>query len=96
MSASFQHTAVKTLVQKTLKAVEQFKPASVVVAGGVSANQELRKQMDEQLPFKPIYADIRLCTDNGAMVATLGGFMANSGQLTHDPYKLDIMPNLSM
>lgn len=96
MSASFQYTAVKTLVDKTKRAIEEFNPASVVVAGGVSANQELRSQLDKHLSKQPIYTDIKLCTDNGAMIATLGCFMRQEGIVTTNPYTLDIEPNLSM
>lgn len=42
------------------------------------------------------YPDIKLCTDNGAMVATLGCFKALLGQPTADPYSLEIAPNLTM
>jgi len=49
IAASFQHTAIETVVDKTLLAYEEFKPASVVIAGGVAANQELRHQLEERL-----------------------------------------------
>jgi tRNA A37 threonylcarbamoyltransferase TsaD len=39
---------------------------------------------------------MKLCTDNGAMVATLGCFKASLDQPTADPYSLEIAPNLSM
>ncbi len=42
------------------------------------------------------YTDPKLCTDNGAMIATLGCFKAMHNQPTADPYSLDIYPNLSM
>ena len=95
-AASFQFTAIETLVDKTLKAVEEFNPKSVVIAGGVAANQELRQQLSARLPFTPQYPDIKLCTDNAAMIATHGYFMAYTKQETADPYLLDIKPNLSM
>lgn len=96
MSASFQFTAVQTLVNKTLRAIKEYQPASVVVAGGVSANQELRKQLREQLPISPIYTDIALCTDNGAMIAVLGSYMHTQEITPSNPYDLDISPNFSM
>lgn len=96
IAASFQHTAVKTVVDKTLKAYEQYQPKSVVIAGGVAANQELRDQLLEKLPIDINYAPPALCTDNAAMVATLGCFKANRGIEPNDPYSLSINPNLKM
>lgn len=96
IAASFQRVAVETVVDKTVAAYEEFRPASVVIAGGVAANQELRRQLDERLPIAPHYTDPKLCTDNGAMIATLGCYKASLGQPEADPYTLDIAPNLSM
>ncbi len=96
IAASFQRIAIETVVDKTLLAYEEFRPASVVIAGGVAANQELRRQLTEKLPLPINYTDIKLCTDNGAMIATLGCFKAMLGQPSVDPYSLDIEPNLSM
>lgn len=96
IAASFQKTAIETVVDKTVQAYEEFFPASVVIAGGVAANQELRRQLSERLPIEVQYQDSQLCTDNGAMIATLGAFKAKLGQPITDPYSLDIHPNLSM
>lgn len=95
MAASFQYTAVKTLVDKTKKAYDNFQPASVVIAGGVAANQELRRQLRQALPIEIEYAPIQLCTDNAAMIAALGYFRAQIDQPT-DPYDLEVQPSLSM
>ncbi len=96
IAASFQRVAIETVVDKCIGAFEEFSPASVVIAGGVAANQELRRQLTERLPIPIQYTDMKLCTDNGAMVATLGCFKAMHGQPTADPYSLNIEPNLSM
>lgn len=96
IAASFQKTAIETVVDKTLLAYEEFHPKSVVIAGGVAANQELRRQLTERIPFEIQYTDIKLCTDNGAMTATLGAFKAFLNQPDVNPYSLQIEPNLSM
>jgi N6-L-threonylcarbamoyladenine synthase len=96
IAASFQRVAIETVVDKTMLAYEEFQPASVVIAGGVAASPELRRQLAERLPIDIAYTDPRLCTDNGAMIATLGCFHMNHGRPTADPYTLDIKPNLSM
>ena len=58
MAASFQFTAIKTLVNKTRQAYDDFQPASVVIAGGVAANQELRRQLSATLSLSIDYAPI--------------------------------------
>lgn len=96
IAATFQNTAIKTVVAKTLKAYNEFQPASVVIAGGVAANKELREQLSSALLLPIAYTDPKLCTDNGAMVATLGCYKATTKQPTADPYLLETAPNLSM
>ncbi len=96
IAAVFQRVAIETVVDKTLLAYEEFRPASVVIGGGVAASPELRRQLSERLPISPQYSDMKLATDNGAMIATLGAFKAQLKQPTADPYTLEIAPNLSM
>jgi N6-L-threonylcarbamoyladenine synthase len=96
IAASFVRVAVNTIVDKALLACAEFQPKSVVIAGGVAANMALRKALSERLPIAIEYTDRKLCTDNGAMIATLGCFKAKLNQAVADPYTLDINPNLSM
>lgn len=94
-AASFQYVAVKTLVDATVRAVQEYQPASLVIAGGVAANQELRRQLSERSPIPIEYAPISLCTDNGAMIATLGYYHAQ----VVPPTPVDdvsVYPSLSM
>lgn len=94
-AASFQHTAVKTLVDATARAVQEHAPASIVIAGGAAANQELRKQLTSRISMPIEYAPSELCTDNAAMIAALGYFRAQ----TLPPTPLDavtVYPSLSM
>jgi len=96
IAASFQLIAIETLVDKAVLAYEEFHPKSVVIAGGVAANQELRRQLTDRLSIDIEYADPKLCTDNGAMIATLGCFKLEKNQPESDPKTLSINPNLSM
>lgn len=96
IAASFERVAIETVVDKTVQAYMEFAPQSVVIAGGVAASPELRRQLSERLPCPINYTDPKLCTDNGAMIATLGCFHVKTGQPTADPYTLDSAPNLSM
>ena len=94
-AASFQYTAVETLVEKLVKATYEYQPKSVVIAGGVAANQELRRQLKEKLPIPINFPSPALCTDNGAMIATLGYYKAQILQPA-DPRRLDVIPSISM
>ncbi len=95
-AASFQQIAVETVVDKTIQAYEEFRPKSVVIAGGVAASPALRQELASRLPIAIAYTDMKLCTDNGAMIATLGCFKLKHNQPTADPYALETAPNLSM
>lgn len=94
-AASFQRVANQTLVDKVLLAYDQYQPASVVIAGGVAANLDLRQQLADALPIDITYAPIQLCTDNGAMIAALAYFYAQANQPT-DPFDLEVSPSLIM
>ena len=94
-AASFQHTAVEILLEKMQKALEQFPGTqSVVVAGGVSANRELRKTFEDT--FSAIFPAPSLSGDNGAMVAAACFYEIQSGVEPTDPYKLNIYPRISI
>ena len=94
-AASFQQIAIETLVDKAEKAFRDYSPASVVIAGGVAANQELRRQLSEKLPIDIEYAPMQLCTDNGAMIATLAYYYAQKMDPV-SPFDLEVIPSLSM
>lgn len=94
-AASFQRVAVKTLVNATKKAYEEHSPASVVIAGGVAANQLLRQELATALPISINYAPISLCTDNAAMMAALGYYKAQVAK-PDSAYDLGVKPSWSM
>ena len=96
IAAVFQRTAIETMVDKMVKAYEEFQPRDVVIAGGVASSQELRRQLSDALPVKPLYTDPKLCTDNGAMIASLGCFKASLSVAPSDPLSLEINPSLKM
>lgn len=95
IAASFQRVAVETLVDKTTKAYSQFSPKTVVIAGGVAANSQLRKVLAERLPVGINYAPLNLCTDNAVMIAALG-FYQSLHQNSDSPYKFSINPSLAI
>ena len=69
-AAGFQRAVVDVLVRKTLTAVKNHGVKTVVVAGGVACNAELRRLMAEKLPgsVQLRLAPPKYCTDNAAMV----------------------------
>lgn len=95
-AASFQQTAIDTLVDKAVLAYENFQPKSVVIAGGVAANQLLRTELSRRLPIAIEYAPMQLCTDNAAMIAALGCYQVGRRVVPTDPYSLEVQPSLSM
>ncbi len=96
IAACFQQTAVNTIVDKALLAVNEFHPKRIALAGGVAANELLRKTLTERLGQSIMVPDIKLCTDNGAMIAALGGWQYLLGIQPINPFDLNINPNLSM
>ncbi|MBR3322020.1 tRNA (adenosine(37)-N6)-threonylcarbamoyltransferase complex transferase subunit TsaD [Candidatus Saccharibacteria bacterium] len=91
-AASFQKTAVDVLCEKLKMALEKYPDVqSVVVAGGVSANQALREALPEA--YFPVPS---LSGDNGAMVAAACYYEILSGVKPTDPYKLNIYPRISI
>lgn len=73
---AFQETALSQLVNKTIAAVEDYHPKTLVLAGGVAANSRLREMMQEEMKAYPetklIIPGIRYCTDNAAMMGAAG------------------------
>ncbi len=72
IAAEFQAALVDVLVEKTIRAADQYRVASVILAGGVAANQELRIKMLKrtgQKEYQLYFPPLALCTDNAAMIA---------------------------
>lgn len=69
IAASFQDCAVSYLINQTKKALKKNNVKSLVLAGGVSANSELRKRFLE-ISNIAIIPDLKYATDNGAMIAS--------------------------
>ena len=93
-AASFQATAVKILIQKLKKATELFPSKSILLAGGVSANQLLRSELEKAFAdtHQVFFPEPKLSTDNGAMVASAAYYSIQAGENPTDPYELDISP----
>lgn len=74
MCVEVQQAVVDVLVTKTIKAVQEFQTKTVLLAGGVAANQHLRQTFKHRLNFFPNKVNLFLpapqfCTDNALMIA---------------------------
>lgn len=97
LCASFQQAIVDVLVRKTIAAARKYRVDLVTVSGGVSCNQELRKQLSdaclkEGLEFK--CAEPWLCTDNAAMIAFAAFMRSQAGFESKVTEEID--PNLAL
>lgn len=92
IAASFQAAAVSYLLDTLEAAAKQYKPASVALAGGVAANTNLRNELSSRLNIPVFYPDIKLCTDNAAMIATLAYAKAQDKKPQADPYNMEVIP----
>lgn len=75
LACSFQEVALEVLAGKTVKAAKDYQVKQIIVAGGVSANQGLRKKMMETSPIKVLFPPMSYCTDNAAMIASAARIM---------------------
>src|SRR5262249_54571080 len=97
LCASFQQAIIDVLVTKTIAAAQKYRVDLVTISGGVSCNQELRRQIREASSRKGIQfksAEPWLCTDNAAMIGFAALLRLRAGlasQVTEE-----INPNLAL
>lgn len=97
IASAFQQAVVDTMRIKCRRAFESTGLTSMVIAGGVSANTELRSALDElamQLGASIFYPDLDLCTDNGAMIAYAGYERLRHGYT--ETHEIDVRPRWPM
>ncbi|MBD3636738.1 MAG: tRNA (adenosine(37)-N6)-threonylcarbamoyltransferase complex transferase subunit TsaD [Crocinitomicaceae bacterium] len=83
--ASYQHTIIKTLFKKLIKACKAHQITEVAIAGGVSANSLLRSELERignEMGWQTYIPPFEFCTDNGAMIAIAGYYKYISGSFT--------------
>jgi len=81
--ATFQRRVVDTLVKKAVLAARQEEVGSLVLAGGVAANRELRERATaagEKAGLRVVIPPLRACTDNAAMIAFAGAQRLQAGE----------------
>lgn len=96
-AASYQTHIASILVKQTVEAVKKTGIKKISLAGGVSANSFLRKAFDEaakKYGLELYYPNLRLCTDNAAMIASAGYFEYINGRV--DDLSLNALPSLKL
>ncbi len=97
LCASFQKTVTEILLDTVNKAIKQTGIRTLVLAGGVSANSYIRNKFTElqkEENREIYYPELKLCTDNAAMIASAGYYnylKGNTSDLT-----LNAVPNLHL
>lgn len=79
MCVEIQQAIIDVLIKKTIKASKDFGAKTIILGGGVSANEELRRQLKEKIKkeipdTKYLVPDPRYCTDNALMIALTAYF----------------------
>jgi len=96
IARAFVEAIVEVLVAKCLAAIKQTGMKRLVIAGGVGANAQLRKALNEAAAkkrFEVFYPDLALCTDNGAMIALAGALrIARNPQAAQFDYGFNVKP----
>jgi len=96
--ASFQHIAVEELATKTIAACKKYKQNKLVLAGGVSANKQLRERLQElgkENNIKVYLPEFEYCTDNAAMIGASAYYSYIAGEDIAD-MNLAPAPGLSL
>ena len=97
LCASFQQAIIDVLATKTIAAAQKYRVDLVTVSGGVSCNQELRRQMRDASSHKGIEfksAEPWLCTDNAAMISLVALLRLRAGFESQVTEEID--PNLAL
>ncbi|MBA7688949.1 tRNA N6-adenosine threonylcarbamoyltransferase [subsurface metagenome] len=76
MSFEVQQAIIDVLIHKTLKAARDYRVKSIILGGGVVANNELRKQFNKK--FKVLVPSKIFCTDNAVMIGITAFFHRTS------------------
>ena len=83
IAASFQEAVADTLTAKALTACRQQDVDTLVIVGGVAANSRIRGLAEERCAAAGVELRVppmRLCTDNGAMIAAIGDLLVREGK----------------
>jgi N6-L-threonylcarbamoyladenine synthase len=97
LAASFQWAVVDVLAERAVAACRRTGVSTLIVSGGVAANQALRDEVTARAAAAGLtvhFPPLILCTDNAAMVACAGYHRLRAGERA--AYDLNAVPNLSL
>ncbi len=94
LAASFQAAVVDMLVEKTVRAAQDYGATAIHLTGGVSANRALRATMTEAIAMPVRFPPPELCTDNAAMIAAAAHHHFSNGR--RDFLDMDVIPSLQL
>jgi N6-L-threonylcarbamoyladenine synthase len=95
LCAEVQQAIIDVLIKKTLRAAREYKAKTIILSGGVAANEELREQFASKLQttnyklLKFFVPAKNLCTDNAVMVAMAGYLKKNKATKNYNKIKAD-------
>lgn len=96
LCASFERNVTDTLMENVKKAIDQTGIKKLTLAGGVSSNSYIRKEFLalKKEGIEVYMPDLKLCTDNAAMIASAGYYNFISGR--RNELDLNAVPNLKL
>ena len=97
LAASFEKDVAEILLKNTKMAVKETNINKIALAGGVSANSYIRKafkELEEKEKIQVYYPELKLCTDNAAMIASAGYYNYLKNNFSN--LDLNAVPNLKL
>lgn len=97
IAASVQQAIVDVLISKTKQAIKKYRPKTIMLGGGVAANELLRKRfqlLTTHYSLRTSIPPLQYCTDNAAMIGLAAYYRTKRKQTKNQPFSAD--PNLKL
>ncbi|MFY9493104.1 MAG: tRNA (adenosine(37)-N6)-threonylcarbamoyltransferase complex transferase subunit TsaD [Minisyncoccia bacterium] len=101
LAASFEQAVVDVLVSKTVRAAKEYNPKTIILGGGVAANQKLRSELERSVTdklktIKLLLSPVALTGDNALMIALAALAEQKLNKPIKNPADLPALPNLRL